>query len=228
MTIVVNQSGGIAVTGQLRLYNDALLLCGERFLASLAEEREPRRLLDQVWASNGVKNCLEQAQWYFAMRTIEIDYDPSIEPTFGYNRAFEKPSDWVLTSAVCSDEFFRTPLLQYTDEAGYWYSSLDTIYIKYVSLDINYGMNLATWPDTFREFVACHFATRIIGKLSNSDNKEAELLKMRKDLLKVAKSRSAMADATQYPAQGNWSKSRARGRGNRDGGNPDNSGSLIG
>ena len=213
---------------QLSIYNDALLVAGERFLASLTEEREPRRLLDQVWTSGALKNCLEQAQWYFAMRTVQIDYDPSIQPSFGYNRAFQKPADWILTSAVCSDEFFRTPLTQHTDEAGYWYSSLDTIFIKYVSNDNNYGMNLGIWPDSFREFVACHLATRIIGKLSNSDNKEAELLKLRKDLLKLAKSRCAMAEPTQFSAQGNWSKSRMRGRGNRDGGNPPNSGNLIG
>lgn len=81
------------MTTQLDIYNGALLHCGERFLASLTEQREPRRLLDRVWSSNGVKTCLEQGQWNFAMRTIQIDYDPSIAPSFGYARAFQKPND---------------------------------------------------------------------------------------------------------------------------------------
>ncbi len=34
---------------QLSLYNRALLIMGQRFLSDLSEEREPRRLLDQVW-----------------------------------------------------------------------------------------------------------------------------------------------------------------------------------
>ena len=34
---------------RLQLYNSALLLLGERNLASLSENREPRRLLDHVW-----------------------------------------------------------------------------------------------------------------------------------------------------------------------------------
>src|SRR5438270_251157 len=83
----------------------AQMLCGERFLASLTEEREPRRLLDQAWASNAVRACLEMGQWNFAMRTIQIDYDSGVEPGFGYNRAFPKPTDWVNTTGVCEDEF---------------------------------------------------------------------------------------------------------------------------
>jgi hypothetical protein len=47
--------------------------------------------------------------------------------------AFAKPTDWVDTSAVCQDEYFRVPLLQYADEVGYWFADLDEIYVKYVS-----------------------------------------------------------------------------------------------
>ena len=214
------------MTTQLDIYNGALLHCGERFLASLTEQREPRRLLDRVWSSNGVKTCLEQGQWNFAMRTVQIDYDPSIAPSFGYERAFQKPNDWVLTSGLCSDEFFRNPLLRYTDEAGYWYSDLDTLYVRFVSSDINYGMNINQWPDSFREFVEAHFASKIILKLSNSQDELKRVMGMRKALLKTAKSKAAMADATSFPAQGNWSRSRNRFPSRRDGGNI--SGNLIG
>jgi hypothetical protein len=212
---------------QLLLYNDALLICGERFLANLSEEREPRRLLDQVWASEGVKSCLEKAQWFFAMRTIQIDYDPSIEPPFGYARAFQKPTDWVLTSAVCSDEFFRVPLTRYNDEAGYWYSDLDTMYIRYVSQDTGYGMDMAKWPDAFREFVAAHFASKIALKLSGGQTSLDKAMNIRKAALKTAKSNSAMADSTKFAPPGSWSQARMRGGRRRDGGN-NNSGPLIG
>ena len=214
------------MTTQLSLYNDALLICGERFLASLSEQREPRRLLDQVWASNGVKRCLEEAQWYFAMRTIQIDYDPTIQPSFGYNRAFQKPSDWVRTSGVCADEFFRTPLTRYVDEALYWYSDLDTIYVRYVSSDAGYGLNINMWPQSFADFVAAHFASKIILKLSNSEEEEARLNDYRKNQLAVAKNIAAMAEPTQFAAQGYWSRSRNRFPNRRDGGN--SNGPLIG
>lgn len=214
------------MTTQLDIYNGALLLCGERFLASLTENREPRRLLDRVWASNGIKTCLEQGQWRFAMRTVQIDYDPSIEPTFGYTRAFEKPDDWVLTSSLCEDEFFRSPQTRYFDESGYWYSDLDTLYVRYVSSDPNYGFDMNKWPDSFREYVEEFFASKVILKLSNSSDEEASSMRRLKAKLKTAKSRTAMADATAFPARGAWGLSRNRFPNRRDGGN--NSGPLIG
>ena len=214
------------MTDQLSIYNGALLLCGERFLGSLTENREPRRLLDRVWSSNGVKTCLEQGQWNFATRTVQIDYDPSIEPSFGYNRAFGKPGDWVITMGQCSDEYFRQPLTRCVDEANYWYSDLDTMYVRYVSNDLNYGMNLNKWPDSFREYVEHFFASKIILKLSNSQEELAAIEKLMEKKLKTAKNKAAMAEPTSFPATGSWSKSRNRFPSRRDGGNT--SGNLIG
>lgn len=214
------------MTTQLSLYNDALLLCGERFLVSLTEEREPRRLLDQAWSSNAVKNCLEEGQWFFATRTIQIDYDPSVEPPFGYNRAFQKPIDWVLTSAVCSDEFFRTPLLQYADEAGYWYSTLDTIYVRYTSMDSTYGLDMNKWPETFHDLVAAHLASKVVQKITNDEVKVKLIAQVRKDCVLKAKNASAMTGPTLIPAQGNWSRARTRFSGRGDRGNI--TGNLIG
>lgn len=213
---------------QLTLYNDALLECGERFLASLTENREPRRLLDQVWSSGGVAYILERGQWNFATRSQQLDYDSSIQPGFGYNRAFDKPADYCCTRAVCSDEFFREPLIRHVDEAGYWYSDLDTIYVRYVSSHPDYGMNLNNWPQTFREVVAVHFASKIISKLSNSSTTTTDLEKKRDHMLKVAKNSSAQQEPTQFPATGAWSRARNRFPNRRDGGNSGNNGNLIG
>ena len=205
-------------TSRLQIYNDALLICGERSLSSLTENREPRLLLDQVWTNNGVQTCLEEGQWFFAMRTERLDYEPSITPPFGYPYAFTKPDDWVNTCGLCSDEFFRVPCTRYMDEAGYWYSDLQTIYVRFVSNHANYGMNLALWPQSFEEFVACHFALKVILKLSADNNKLNEVEKMRRHLLSVAKNKSAMAEPTKFPAMGSWSVSRVRGVNRRDGG----------
>lgn len=214
------------MTTKLDLFNGALLLCGERFLASLTEEREPRRLLDRVWASNGVRTCLEQGQWNFAMRTIQIDYDSGIEPSFGYSRAFAKPSDWVITSSLCEDEYFRAPSLRFWDEASYWYADLDTLYVRYVSDDVAYGMNLGAWPESFREYVEEFFASKIIRKLSNSESEEQKsFLRLKKKLL-TAKSKAAMAEPTSFPARGSWGLSRNRFPNRRDGGGT--GGNLIG
>jgi hypothetical protein len=214
------------MTTKLTIFNGALTIVGERLLGSLTENREPRRLLDQVWDSNGVKTCLEMGQWGFAMRTKAIDYDSGIEPAFGFSRVFDKPDDWVLTSALCQDEFFRAPLLNYFDEAGYWYSDLDTIYVRYVSDDTGYGLDFNKWPESFREFVEAHFASKIVQRITGSDASKKEVDKVRADKLKTAKSRAAMADATTFPARGSWGLSRQRFTNRRDGGGT--TGSLIG
>ena len=213
------------MSDRLSLYNDALLIAGERALSSLTENVPPRYLLDQVWQSGGVKTCLEEGQWFFAMRTERIDYEPSITPTFGYAYAFTKPDDWVLTSSLAADEFFRSPLTQYVDEAGYWYSSLQTIYVRFVSNHVNYGMNLALWPQSFSEFVASHLAYKVILKLSSDDKRLEDVIKLRKHLLLMAKSRSAMAEPTKFKPPGMWVLSRTRGVNRRDGGG---TGNLIG
>lgn len=216
----------MATPTQLTLYNDALLLCGERFLSSLTEEREPRRLLDQVWtAGNAVRTCLEMGQWTFAMRTVQIDYDSNIEPDFGYQRAFEKPTDWVLTSSLCSDEFFRVPLTRYIDEAGFWYADLDTLYVRYVSDDATYGSDFTLWPESFKDVVAAFLASKVVRKLTQSDDEEDRVRAILKKELAEAKNRTAMAQPTSFPPQGNWTASRQYGGGRRDGGNR---GNLIG
>lgn len=219
-------------TSRLQLYNDAALCAGERSLANLTEDTELRRLLDQVWNNGGVDGCLEEGQWEFAMRSVMIDYDPVIKPPFGYNRAFTKPTDWILTSAVCADEFFRVPLTRYVDEAGYWYSDLDQIYVRYVSNDPVYGANLGAWPKSFTEFVAAHFATQIILKLSDNDSRWSKFVNpenpehsVRGRALLKAKSRCAMSGPSASMAQGNWTRSRTRGVNRRDGGGTTN---LIG
>ncbi|HQU17305.1 MAG TPA: hypothetical protein PLO69_14585 [Gammaproteobacteria bacterium] len=222
------------MTTRLDLYNKALLVCGERFLAALTEDREPRRLLDHVWNTGGNNFCLEAAQWWFAMRTTMIDYDPAITPTFGYRKAFTKPTDWISTSAVCSDEYFNSPLTQYADEMSNWYADITPIYVKYVSNDALYGGDLARWPATFVDYAAAYYASLIIGKLAG--DRAAQLLKLfgppgapqaglLHQTLHKAKNAAAQTQPTQFPAQGNWTRSRGGGRGGNDRGNR---GSLLG
>lgn len=210
---------------RLSIYNDALLLLGERALSSLTENREPRYLLDQVWNNDGVNHCLEMGQWKFAMRTIQIDYDTSIDPGFGYQHAFEKPSDWILTSAVCTDEYFAQPLLRYSDEAGYWYADETELYVRYVSNDSSYGNSLARWPRSFTEFVAAHFAAKVARKITGSEETMLKMIKLRDQILLEAKGRDAMADPPKFRPPGSWTRARQRGAADNDGGNR---GSLIG
>lgn len=202
------------MTTKLKLYKEALLLCGERSV-TLTEDREPRHLLDTVYDNGGIDNCLSSGQWKFAMRTIKLDYTTTVVPEFGLSRAFTKPTDWIATSAICSDEFFTQPLIECVEETGYWYSNLDVIYIRYVSNSSTYGMNLASWPAKFADFVAAHFASKIILKLTTDAGKRQDVMNYRKQMMLEAKNHDAMSDPTKFPPSGSWSNSRM-GRSFRD------------
>lgn len=204
---------------RLQLYNGALLLCGERSLASLSEEREPRRLLDEVYNSNGIDYCLERGQWWFAMRTVRIDNDTSQTPDFGYPYVFSMPDDWIATSAVCQDEYFGVPLIHHAAEPDYWFAAITPIFVKYVSNDAAYGGDLARWPGTFSDFACAYFATRIISKLAGSKAEQREMLfgtngnnGYLQQTLHTAKNAAAKTQPTQVLAQGRWTKARSGSR----------------
>lgn len=214
------------MTDKLKIYNGALSLIGERSLASLTEARESRRSLDLVYDDDGVKACLEAGQWYFAMRSQKITYDPSISPTWGFRRVFDVPSDHVRTCALCSDETFNVPLLEYREEANFWYADIDIIYVRFVSQDTSYGLDMSLWPASFVEFVKAHFASKISPTITTNDGNKKDSIAYRALTLKHAKSLAAMADATTFPARGTWANSRSgNSSGWRDRGN---TGNLIG
>jgi hypothetical protein len=216
---------------RLEIYNGALLIAGDQKLASLIENREPRHLLDDVWnGGRGVRFCLEQAQWHFAMRASRLDYNPSVQPDWGFQRAFDKPTDWVNTSGVFQDAYLRSPLTNYADEVMYWFCDQDEIFVKYVSDDVTYGMDFAKWPESFTEYVKAFFASKIIRKLPGGADKVDDICNPKKGVLAralvIAKNKAAMTQPTTFPTRGTWARARHGGSSFRnDGGNPN---SLIG
>jgi hypothetical protein len=211
---------------KLGIFNKALTEhLGERKLASLAENREPRRVLDDIWDNNLVKSCLEAGQWKFAKRTLKLTYNPDVTPAFGHRYAFDKPTDFVRLAGVYSDEFCQMPLIHYAEESGQWFASLQDIYIEFISSDAAYGSDLSLWPESFADFVSGAAALRASSRLQGNATDKNELKKDVGNLLTAALSKDAMAGPTKFLPEGGWSASRrgnstARDRGSR--------GSLIG
>lgn len=199
------------MTTRLDIYNGALRILGERRLASVTENREPRRLLDDVWDADAIKTCLEQGQWKFAIRTVEQTYEPSIEPDFGYQRAFTKPTDLVRVVGLSAEPYFNNPLTRYVEEAGYWFCDYDTIYVRYVSGGNDYGRDLSLWPDSFTKYVEYYMAAEILPNLTGSQAKEERVSRDMKKALVEARSRDAMAGPTQFLPLGSWSRARLSG-----------------
>jgi hypothetical protein len=195
---------------KIQLYNGALRILGERKLASLTEASEARRLLDDVYDEGAVRACLESGMWNFAIRSVEAAYTPSVAPDFGFSRAFDKPTDWVRTIALCSDDRFRSPLdaTQYSDEAGYWFSDHDTLYIRYVSDDSSYGGDLAGWPMSFTKFVQAHLAFEIAPKLTPAATALSNVAQIRAKALHDARNKDALNEGAQVPVTNSWVRSR--------------------
>ena len=196
------------MTTKLLLYNGALTKLGERRLSSLSESREPRRALDGVYDDAFVNKVLIAGLWNFATRSVEADYSASVTPDFGFLRAYDKPTDFIRTVAVCSDEYFQSPLLAYSDEGEYWFCDLDTIYVRYVSNDSNYGGDLSLWPDNFSEYAQLALAEKVCMRLTGSKATHDEIRIDMKKALTAAKSTDAMADPTKFLPSGSWARAR--------------------
>ena len=214
------------MTTKLLIFNGALRMCGERKLASLRENRQPRHSLDDEWADGAVDYCLGAGQWKFAKRTVEIASSVGVTPAFGYSKAFAIPEDFIRTAALCSDPYLNTPLLAYSQEQSYWFADVDPIYVSYISNDASYGGDLSLWPQEFVMFVQAYLAGKIVTTLTQDKEQRKQSLGLERKYLLEAKSSDAMEGPTTFPPQGAWVSARlGRGAGRRDRGNR---GSLIG
>lgn len=207
-------------TNQLALYNIALRACGTRTLDSLAEARMERRDLDKVWdeGTGAINRCLEQGLWNFAMRAVQVDKSSSVTPSFGFNNAFDKPTDYIRLASISGDEYFNEPLTNYEFEGDYFYADIDPIYLRYVSNDSDWGNNLSRWPDSFVQYVGHWLGLQIYNAVWTNHPtaaaarahlmKEQELEKKTERLLHDARSKDAQAEPPRFTPMTSWQRAR--------------------
>lgn len=205
------------MTSKLTLYNGSLRLLGERRLLTLTEDRPARRYLDDAWDDGLVDDALEQGFWNFATRSVEMQASASVEPEFGYRYAFQKPDDYIRTAALCTDEFFKHTLNEYTDEAHYWFADYDTLYLQYISNDVDYGLNMANWPGTFVALVEAMLADEVKELVTGNDGKYDRIKKALKDARIDARSKDAMNQPVKFAPAGTWVSARMTSRVNNNG-----------
>ena len=191
-------------------------MCGERKLASLAENQHGRHLLDDEWADGAVNYALQAGQWKFAKRTVEIASSTSVTPPFGYQKAFDIPSDLLRTTALCSDPYQQVPLTQYSVEQAYWFADVEPLYVTYVSNDASYGGDMSLWPVEFVLFLQAYLASKIIETLTQDEKKWARVSELAEKYRKEAASSDAMEGPTVFPPAGSWVSARAGRGGPRD------------
>src|SRR5262249_30338873 len=144
--------------------------------------------------------------WHFAIRAVRLDYNPAIEPEFGFQRGFDKPEDWIRTAGIAADGYFRTRLTDddAKDEAGLWYADLDAIYVRFVSNDSAYGGDLARWPQSFANLVEGYLALKISPRLIKAQNQRDDVRRIYQQLLFKARTKDAMNEGAAFPPPGSW------------------------
>lgn len=196
------------MANQLGLYNAALLEIGDRSLASLAEDVEARRILDLCYGDT-LAECLEAGSWNFATRTIRAETDGVITPAFGHAHVFAKPADWVRTTAISLDEQFAVPLTRYVDDVNYWSADATPLYVRYVSDDHGWGLDLSLWPRSFTRFVELELAWRISERLTQNASKKQLIGRDRDRAKRSALNKDALNEAQpKFMPAGSWTVAR--------------------
>jgi hypothetical protein len=206
------------MTTQLGIYNSVLMELGERALSSLSEDQPVRYWLDEAWDGNvtAVDYCLGQGQWKFAKRASQLGAEASATPSFGFKYTFLIPSDLIRTAALCSDERLAVPLLNYAQEAGYWFTDIDPLYVAYISNDVNYGGDMDRWPAEFVRFIEAYLAGKIVIRLTEDRETWKRVKALEGQFLREARSRDALEGPTVFPPEGSWVAARLTGGRDRD------------
>lgn len=141
---------------QLSIYNHALLLMKERRLASLTEDREARRVLDEFYTE--IKQfCLEQGMWKFAMRSASLTQNGA--GLYGFTYSFAKPTDIIHLFSASETSDYSDPLVyNFADEADVYYGNVTPLKVRYSSNGASYGGDLTSWPQGFAQYVATELA----------------------------------------------------------------------
>lgn len=123
-------------------------------------EMKLRRLLDECY-DEIVAYLLSEGLWNFGQRTVALEYETSIEPAFGYQYAFEIPTDLVRIVAISQNGELFPPLNDYLEEGDYYHTNCSVLYLQYVSNHVSYGLDTAKWTASFKKALAAHLAVEI-------------------------------------------------------------------
>lgn len=205
-----NNAPTVSLTNDWRLiYNDALLILGLDEITSNSDDSNRRTKLDRTLDSRLVESVLEDTGWTFGLESTKSQYDPSLEPGWGYTRVHQKNPSIHRLNGMYQDEYMRVPLKFYKDEGDYFYCDLDTIYVEYVST--SWLTTPGAWPASFARLIAARMAKDAAMSLreEGADPSMAEMEYSKR--LKSAKSNDAISAPPRVIASGNWVKSRWRG-----------------
>ena len=192
-----------------QIYNDALLIMGLDEITTNTDDSNRRTKLDRALDAGIVSETLEDTGWTFALTSTKIQYDPSVEPEWGYQRAHGKPVDIHRIVGLFHDEYMSQPLKAYIDEGSYFFNDQDEFFLQYISTD--WLVNPSSWPTFFKRLVAARLAKDAAPSLRGEGADLENAKEVFEDRESSAKSNDAMSSPPRKLANGNWSSALFRG-----------------
>lgn len=191
----------------LNIYNDALLILGQDKIVKVDDDSQRRSVLDTVINVDLVTSVLEDIGWYWAITSERLTYNPSLEPEWGYKYAYRLPDDVHRFDGVWYDEYFRTPIRDYSQEGDVLFCGVTEIYIQYVSS--NYADSPDDWKPSFRRYIAAVMARDTVSMFPGADVNY--VLNTFEDRKREMYSLDAQQSPPLVLSAGSWSRSRSVG-----------------
>jgi hypothetical protein len=199
---------------KLGIYKGALRLLGPHELASTSDDRPERYQLDDAY-DDAVAYMLEQGLWNFAMRSATVT--ESGTPIPGWDYAFSKPSDIVRLAGISFEPSFMQGFEDYQDQNGKWYANVDTLYVRYVSNNASYGLDLDKWPPTFAKALSAYLAFESGLPISGDRGNRNDIFSLHKSLLARAKTLDAFDESVKRDPAGRLVRTRLASRSGKEG-----------
>jgi hypothetical protein len=199
---------------KLSLYRTALRFLGPHELATDTDDRPERYQLDDVY-DDAIAYMLEQGLWNFAMRSAVLTASGS--PIAGWDYTFSKPSDIVRLAGISYEPTYSQGFEDYQDQNGKWYANVDTLYVRYVSNNSSYGLDLAKWPPTFAKATAAYMAFESGLPISGDRANRNDIFSLHKSLLARSKTLDAFDESVKREPAGRLVRARLASRSGRDG-----------
>lgn len=195
-------AGTVLTAAWLKVYNRALGMLLLPHIVSVDDDSQARSALDNALNTGAVEKVLTDMNWDFAYRTQKLTYNPSYTPTWGFQYAFDIPSDFERIDQISGSEYFTSPLPYYR-EGNVIFTDVQEFYLRYTSSLYLYDPN--QWPEYFDGVVAGEMAIRC-GALKGAD------LMWARDEYTRLKSKAYAIDVQTNPpqkiTQGSWTRAR--------------------
>lgn len=154
---------------KLSLYNDTLILLGERTLLTDTDDVPPRYDLDALYDNGAVDYCLEIVKpRYASIVKIVVGIAAQADTTFAWQVDLPDADFLALAKdaqgrpAVYLDGKYEQPVTRFVQEADYLLSDFQTLYIRYI---VKHAASfLPIMPSSFGRVVSAYMARELAWK----------------------------------------------------------------